>query len=112
MDCAKILGETNVQPREFPRSRSKAKDVKEKEREERLKVGNNNGQLHIGWHTQATWAKIKQKVVEAIEIMKIRLHAKSDHADHKSFVGGRWLWWVVVFNGDESLQIMLYCGVH
>ena len=30
---AKILGETNVQPREFPRSGSKAKDVKEEERE-------------------------------------------------------------------------------
>ena len=46
---AKILGETNIQPREFPRSGSKAKDVKEreKERERRAKVGNNNGQLRI-----------------------------------------------------------------
>ena len=41
----KILGKTNFQPREFPRSGSKAKDVKE--RGERPKVGNNNGQLRI-----------------------------------------------------------------
>ena len=40
----KYWGETNFQPREFPRSGSKAKDRKEKER---LKVGNNNGQLRI-----------------------------------------------------------------
>ena len=33
------------QPREFPRSGSKAKDVERKK--ERLKVGNNNGKLHI-----------------------------------------------------------------
>ena len=50
---AKLLGDTNFQPREFPRSGSKAKDVKEKERErrERLKVGNNNGQLRIATAT-------------------------------------------------------------
>ena len=49
--CAKILGKTNFQPWEFPRSGSKAKDGKEKVRRERkkqrLKVGNNNGQLRI-----------------------------------------------------------------
>ena len=32
---AKILGETNFQPREFPQSGSKAKDVKEKEEREK-----------------------------------------------------------------------------
>ena len=37
---AKILGETNFQPSEFPRSGSKAKDGKERKKEERLKVGN------------------------------------------------------------------------
>ena len=39
----KILGETNFQPLEVPRSGSKAKDGGEK----RPKVGNNNGQLRI-----------------------------------------------------------------
>ena len=43
----KLLGETNFQPREFPRSGSKAKDGKERDRE-RLNDGNNNGQLLIG----------------------------------------------------------------
>ena len=43
----KILGETNFQPREFPRSGSKAKDVKEKEERKGPKVGNNNGKLLI-----------------------------------------------------------------
>ena len=40
----KYWGETNVQPRESPRSGSKTKYVEERKRE-RLKVGNNNGQL-------------------------------------------------------------------
>ena len=40
-----MLGEANFQPREFPRSWSKAKDIERKK--ERLKVGNNNGQLRI-----------------------------------------------------------------
>ena len=45
---AKILGETNVQPREIPRSGSKAKDGEKEETEkERLNEGNNNGQLQI-----------------------------------------------------------------
>ena len=48
---AKILGETNFQHRENPRSGSKAKDgkerKKERKREKKAKVGNNNGQLHI-----------------------------------------------------------------
>ena len=45
---AKIWGETNFQPREIPRSGTKAKDGKEKKREkERLNDGNNNGQLSI-----------------------------------------------------------------
>ena len=57
---AKILGKTNVQPREFTRSGSKAKDG---ENEERLKVGNNNGKLRIanatsGGVRKAAWAKI------------------------------------------------------
>ena len=39
---AKILGETNFQSREIPRSGSKAKDGEERKRP---KVGNNNGQL-------------------------------------------------------------------
>ena len=38
---AKILGETNFQPRQFPRNGSKAKD------RERQNDGNNNGQLRI-----------------------------------------------------------------
>ena len=44
----KILGETNFQSREIPRSESKAKDG-ERKREERKrpKAGNNNGQLRI-----------------------------------------------------------------
>ena len=42
---AKILGETNFHTREFPRSRSKAKNGGEEEEQE--KVGNNNGQLRI-----------------------------------------------------------------
>ena len=57
---AKILGETNFQPWEFPRSGSKAKDGEKRERE-RAKVGNNNGQLCIAtppwWRTQAALAK-------------------------------------------------------
>ena len=44
---AKILGETNVQPREIPRSGSKAKDGERKKKERRVKVGNNNSQLRI-----------------------------------------------------------------
>ena len=49
---AKILGETNFQPREIPRSGSKAKGGKERKREkekkkESLNDGNNNGQLRI-----------------------------------------------------------------
>ena len=40
------MGDTNFQPREFPRSGSKAK-AKERKRERRAKVGNNNGQLSI-----------------------------------------------------------------
>ena len=40
---AKILGETNYQPREFPRSESKAIDV-ERVKEERAKASDYNGQ--------------------------------------------------------------------
>ena len=81
---ANILGETNVQPREFPRNGSKAKDGKErrlnnannngwlcianatlggarktawaKKEKSRLKVGNNNGQLHIANATSGAHA--------------------------------------------------------
>ena len=43
---AKIWGETKFQPREFPRSGSKAKGVEEKEKErKKTKVGENNGPL-------------------------------------------------------------------
>ena len=52
---AKILGETNFQPREIPRSGSKAKDGKEREKE-RPKVGNNNGQ-HIATPPRVAHAK-------------------------------------------------------
>ena len=41
---AKILGETNFQPREFPQSGSKAKDVKKEREKEILKVNDYNGQ--------------------------------------------------------------------
>ena len=44
---AKILGEQLFGTWEIPRGGSKAKDGKEKKKERRLKVGNNNGQLHI-----------------------------------------------------------------
>ena len=50
------LGFDNCQPREFPTSGSKAKDIKEKERE-RPKVGNNNGQLCIANATSVAHAK-------------------------------------------------------
>ena len=47
---AKMLGETNFQPREIPRIRSKAKD-------EEKKVGNNNGQLSIATAPQVAHVK-------------------------------------------------------
>ena len=59
------MGETNFQPREFPRSGSKAEDG-EREKRKREKRGpndgNNNGQATHGarkhpWRTQAAWAK-------------------------------------------------------
>ena len=43
---AKILGETDFQPREFTRSGSKAKDEGKKERK-RLNDGNNDGQARM-----------------------------------------------------------------
>ena len=56
---AKILGETNFEPWEFPQS-GKMK--------ERAKVGNNNGQQRIanatsGGACKAAWAKKKEKVL-------------------------------------------------
>ena len=59
----KYWEETNFQPREFPQSESKAKDVKERE-----KVGNNNGHLRIanatsGGTRKGAWAKKKLKRV-------------------------------------------------
>ena len=50
----------NFQPREFPRSGSKTKDGKKRER---LKVGNKNGHLCIanatrGGARKAAWAKM------------------------------------------------------
>ena len=57
------MGGKKFQPLEYPLSRSKAKDVKEKKRG-RLKIGNNNGQLRIanatsGGARKAAWAKNK-----------------------------------------------------
>ena len=45
---AKILGETNFQPRKFPRCGSKAKDGDKERKEERLNDGDNNGQATQG----------------------------------------------------------------
>ena len=58
-----MLGETEFQPRKFPRSGLKAKD-RERDKEERPNDGNNNGQLRIanatsGGACKAAWAKIK-----------------------------------------------------
>ena len=55
------MGGTKFQPREFPRSGSKAMDIKERDKEI-VKVGNNNGQLRIanattGGARKAAWAK-------------------------------------------------------
>ena len=63
---AKILGETNFQSREIPRSGLKAKDGERKREKETPKVGNNNGQLRIASATsggahKATWANYKAK---------------------------------------------------
>ena len=44
---AKILGETKFQPREFPRSGSKTKDVEREKERKGEKVSVNNGQLRI-----------------------------------------------------------------
>ena len=71
---AKVLGETNFQPREFPRSGSKAKDG-EKEKERRLKVGNNNGQLRIanansGGACKAAWANISEDSIISFRAQK------------------------------------------
>ena len=56
---AKILGETNFQSREIPRSGWKTEAVEEKKKEKKRKekkVGENNGQLrfvrHHVWRTQ------------------------------------------------------------
>ena len=57
---AKILGETNFQAREIPQSGSKAKTEKKKvkkKKEERLKVGNTNGQLSIATPPRVAHAK-------------------------------------------------------
>ena len=60
---AKILGETNFHAWEIPGSGSKAEDgEKERKKERRAKVGDNNGQATHGackqaWRTQAAWAK-------------------------------------------------------
>ena len=53
---AKILGETNFQPRENPRSGSKAKDGKEKREKKDRKLVITMAyalQRHLGWHTQS-----------------------------------------------------------
>ena len=63
---AKIMGETNFQPQEFPQSGSKGKDgekieKKKKKRRRRKKPngGNNNGQLRIAT-PPAAWASVNQ----------------------------------------------------
>ena len=53
---------------EYPRSGSKAKDIKERERERREKNGNNNGQLRIanatsGGARKAAWANVKKLII-------------------------------------------------
>ena len=57
---AKVLGETNFPPREFPRSGSKAKDGKakrkKKDRKLVLTMASYALQRHLGWRTQAAWA--------------------------------------------------------
>ena len=68
---AKILGETNFHTREFPRSRSKAKDG-EKEKEERPKLvitmDSYALQRHLGWRTQSRLGKnsIQTKFANAV----------------------------------------------
>ena len=63
----KYWGETNVQPWEFPRSGSKAKDgEKERKMRERLNDGYNYGQLHIanstsGGARKSAWAKMRME---------------------------------------------------
>ena len=57
------MGETNFHAWEIPGSGSKAEDGKERKKERRAKVGDNNGQATHGarkhaWRTQAAWAKI------------------------------------------------------
>ena len=58
---AKILGETNFQPREIPEVGQKPKTEKKEREKERAKVGDNNGQTHgagkHAWRSQAAWAK-------------------------------------------------------
>ena len=71
-------GKTKFQPREFPRSWSKAKDGKEKrfekeKRKRRLRVVNNNGQLSIANATKAAWAKKKHKTYRFGILMFARL---------------------------------------
>ena len=46
------MGETNFHTREIPRSGSKAKDGERERKEERLNVGNNNGQKKINLENQ------------------------------------------------------------
>ena len=54
---AKILGETNFQPREIPRSGSKAKDGEERERKKKTESWYNNGQLRIATPPRVAHAK-------------------------------------------------------
>ena len=73
---AKILGETNFQPWEFPRSGSKAKDGEKRGEKERLNDGNNNGQLCIANATssgerKAAWANFISRLVDLKQLWQI-----------------------------------------
>ena len=68
---AKILGETNCQSREFPRSASKAKDGGEKRKEKEKKVGNNNCQLRIATPPRVAHPKPPGPILERSSLIKI-----------------------------------------
>ena len=88
------MGGNKFQPREFPRSGSKAIDIEEEEEEERrAKVGNNNGQLcierhHLEWRTQAAWAKISSfgYLSAAIAVLYLTMSKLGTHFDMLSIL--------------------------
>ena len=76
------MGETNFQPREIPRSGSKAKDGKERKKEKRrAKVGNNNGQLRIA---NAVWGGIcKPPGPTSLSVLAVSLCRKARGSEEK-----------------------------